>query len=289
MPERSRLPGRRGSVLATIGAAAAIAAISLDLFDRTHLPSRGGLELASNFFARAVSPALTYESAVPPGTTPLLLRALTAALDTIAFAASAMSIAIPAGVVLGVLASTVWWSREHSGETSPLRRFLSRTVFPGVWLTTRLFIGFVRSIHELLWAVLFLAAFGLGGFAAILAIAIPYSGILAKVFSEMIEEAPRDPGRALREAGAGTVQAFLFGYLPRALPDMSAYAFYRFECALRSSAILGFFGFPTLGYFIAASFENLHYGEVWTFLYMLFLLVAAADWWSGRLRRDFAS
>ena len=79
------------------------------------------------------------------------------------------------------------------------------------------------------------------------------------------------------------------GLLPRALPDLAAYAFYRFECALRSSAVLGFFGFPTLGYYLSASFENLHYGEVWTYLYALFLLVAAADLWSGVLRRRLVS
>jgi phosphonate transport system permease protein len=72
------------------------------------------------------------------------------------------------------------------------------------------------------------------------------------------------------------------------MPDMITYSFYRFECALRSSAILGFFGYPTLGFFIAASFENLHYGEVWTYLYTLFFLVTVVDWWSGALRKRFA-
>jgi phosphonate transport system permease protein len=71
------------------------------------------------------------------------------------------------------------------------------------------------------------------------------------------------------------------------LPDLTAYTFYRFECALRSSAVLGFFGFPTLGYYIAASFENLHYGEVWTYLYALFILIVIVEWWSGIIRRRF--
>jgi phosphonate transport system permease protein len=70
---------------------------------------------------------------------------------------------------------------------------------------------------------------------------------------------------------------------------MLSYTFYRFECALRSSAVLGFFGFPTLGYYIAASFENLFFQEVWTYLYVLFALVVAMDWWSGRLRRELVS
>ena len=68
------------------------------------------------------------------------------------------------------------------------------------------------------------------------------------------------------------------------MPDILAYSFYRFECALRSSAVLGFFGYPTLGFYIAASFENLYFGEVWTYLYTLFLLVALVDVWSGRIR-----
>ncbi len=62
----------------------------------------------------------------------------------------------------------------------------------------------------------------------------------------------------------------------------------RDSCWSRSAArpgSLGFFGYPTLGYYIAAAFENLHFGEVWTYLYTLFILVAIADWWSGALRR----
>ncbi len=105
----------------------------------------------------------------------------------------------------------------------------------------------------------------------------------------MIDEAPRDVAYAYRGSGASATQVYLFGLLPRALPDMIAYSFYRFECALRSSTILGFFGYPTLGFYIAASFENLHYGEVWTYLYTLLVLVILVDWWSGALRKRFVA
>ena len=83
------------------------------------------------------------------------------------------------------------------------------------------------------------------------------------------------------------MQVFFFGLLPSAMPQLTAYTFYRFECALRSSAVLGFFGFPTLGFFIAASFENLYLGEVWTYLYTLIILVTAADIWSAAMRKRF--
>jgi phosphonate transport system permease protein len=143
----------------------------------------------------------------------------------------------------------------------------------------------MRSVHELLWAVILLAGFGLINVNAVIALAIPFAGVLAKIFSEIIDETPRETAGALRGAGATPSQVFVFALLPRAFPDMAAYTFYRFECALRSSAVLGFFGFPTLGFFIAASFENLYYGEVWTYLYALFLLIVAVEWWSGVVRR----
>ncbi|MEM7586132.1 MAG: ABC transporter permease subunit [Acidobacteriota bacterium] len=273
----------RGLVLATLAAAGVWAAVELRLDPRDLIPGEGGLNLAREFLARAVTPALSYEAPdVPEGTIPLLLKAAEAARLTVVFAAAAISLSLLCGGVLGFLASTAWWAGEQSGRQSrvgPLR------AGPVIYGTARCVIALMRSIHELLWAVLLLAAFGLSQLSAVVAIAIPYSGIFAKVFSEMLDEAPRDAALALRSAGASPAQVFLFGLLPRALPDMSAYAFYRFECALRSSAVLGFFGFPTLGYYIAASFENLYYGEVWTYLYTLILLVVAADWWSGALRK----
>jgi phosphonate transport system permease protein len=246
----------------------------------------GGLRVAASFLSRALSPALSYESEVPAETAPLVLKALGAAEATIRFAAAAMSLALAAGVVLGFLSSSaLWFGDPVSARSMPAR--IARSLGPLIYASSRIFIAVTRSIHELFWAVLLLAAFGVTPLAAVLAIAIPYSGILAKVFSELIDEAPRESAVALRESGASPLQTFLFGLLPRALPDMAAYAFYRFECALRSSAILGFFGFPTLGYYIAGSFENLLYGEVWTYLYVLFGLIVVMDWWSGALRRRY--
>jgi phosphonate transport system permease protein len=93
----------------------------------------------------------------------------------------------------------------------------------------------------------------------------------------------------LRGAGASPLQVFAFGLVPRAAPDLAAYSFYRFECAVRSAAVLGFFGFPTLGYAIAQAFENLHYREVWTYLYALLALVLLIETWSGALRRRFVA
>ncbi len=289
-PLEARQLGLRRLVGAGILGAGLAAALGLGLDPRDLVPGEGGLALAGEFFSRALSPALTYEAeSVPAGTAPLLWKVLTALRTTVVFAAAAVSLSIAAGLLLGFLASTAWWAGDPVGGRTAGGRRLRRAAAAAVYGGTRVAITLMRSVHELLWAVLFLAAFGLSNLAAVIAIAIPFSGTLAKVFSELIDEAPREAAHALRAAGASPSQVFLFGLLPRALPDMSAYAFYRFECALRSSAVLGFFGFPTLGFYIAASFENLHYGEVWTYLYALFALVILVEWWSSALRRSFVA
>jgi len=278
-----RRPPVRLGLAAAIALAAVWAATTLHLGSSSFL-APGGLDAVSDFLARAITPALDYERAPPPGTEPLLWKAFRAAGKTVVFAGAAMTLALVVGLPLGLLASSAWWVEARGGRQGWRNRLLA-AVAPAVYAVTRILISMMRSVHELLWAVLLLAAFGLNDLSAVFAIAIPYSGTLAKVFSELIDEAPRDAARALRGAGAGPVQVFLFGLLPAAAPDMGAYTFYRFECALRSSAVLGFFGFPTLGYYIAASFENLQYAEVWTYLYVLIALVIFFDWWSGAVRR----
>ncbi|MBK7643900.1 MAG: ABC transporter permease subunit [Planctomycetes bacterium] len=283
LPESRRVSGR-GLVLAALALAALCAWLALDAPLTGLVPREGGWDVARGFFGHALRPAFTYETEVPDGTSPLLLSGLAAARRTVVFAVAGMSLALVLGVLLGFLASSSWWAQDSGG-----RKGLRQRLGPLVWGSARVLIVGMRSVHELLWAVLFLAAFGLNTFGAVVAISIPYGGTLAKIFSEMLEEAPRDSARALRELGAGPLQIFLFGQLPRAVPDMAAYTFYRFECSVRSSAVLGFFGFPTLGYSITQAFENLHYAEVWTYLYMLMALVVGIELWSGALRRRFVA
>ncbi|HOX25451.1 MAG TPA: ABC transporter permease subunit [Candidatus Krumholzibacteria bacterium] len=267
--------GARLAVFLLLAAAGLWAALVLDLDPRRLWPGREGWQLGAEFFGRALRPALAREGAdLPPDLPPLWWQATRAAWRTVSFAAAAMLPALAGGLLLGFGGATAWWA---GGRRSWLG--------PAVTAACRLASVGLRSVHELLWAVLLLAVFGVTPLAAVVALALPYAGTLGKIFAELIDEAPRGPAGALRDAGALPVQVFLFGLLPRALPDMTAYSLYRFECALRSAAVLGFFGFPTLGYYISASFENLYYGEVWFYLYVLLALVAGVDWWSGAIRR----
>jgi phosphonate transport system permease protein len=245
-------------------------------------PDERHWERAGSFFAAALDPALDYEDdSVPDDATPLVWKACEGLLLTLRFAFGAMSLAVPAALVLGFLGSSAWWP-EPCG---PRLRFLLGAVYGG----TRLLMSLLRSIHELIWALLILSAVGVSPLAGMVALALPFSGTLGKVFSELIDEEARDAAEALKAIGHGPVQTFLVGIFPRALPNLITYAFYRFECALRSSAVLGFVGIETIGLYIELSHEEAHYREVWTYLYLLVALLVIVDLWGAAIRRRLQS
>src|SRR5205823_13222713 len=110
------------------------------------------------------------------------------------------------------------------------------------WALSRGLLNLMRSIPEVVWALLFVHAIGIGPAAGILAIGIAYGGIVGKVFAEIFESLHSGPVEALAGSGAPPSRAFAFATLPAALPLMGSYTLYRFDCALRSSAILGLVG-----------------------------------------------
>jgi len=270
-------------VLLGLALAGLWAGLHLGLTPAGLVPRAAGLERLQEFVAAAARPAWRHEVAPTfVDASPFLVELGRATLRTIAFALAAMSLALPLGFMLGLVASDAWWRAETFGA-GPLGAFARP-----LQVAVRIFIALMRSVHELLWAVLFLAAFGLNTTSAVIALVIPFSGTLAKVFSEMLDEAPTGAARALFGAGAGPLAVLLVGLVPRALPDLASYAFYRLECAVRSSAVLGFFGYPTLGLHLSLAFEDLRFHEVWSYLYTLLALVIVLEVWSGALRARLA-
>lgn len=146
----------------------------------------------------------------------------------------------------------------------------------------RVFCAVVRAVHEIFWAFLFLPVVGLNPTCGVLAIAIPYAGVFAKVFAEIAQEADRRPERAL-PAGADRLSRFAYGTLPAIFDGIRTYTGYRFECALRSSAVLGFIGLPTLGFHLETAFREGLYGEAAAILYAFYALIFSLRWWM-RLR-----
>ncbi len=142
----------------------------------------------------------------------------------------------------------------------------------------RLGAAFIRAIHELFWALIFLQVFGLTPLTGMLAIAVPYAGIFAKVYSEILEESDAAPVRALGK-DARPISVFLYARLPDAWATMKSYTYYRFECGLRSSAVLGFVGLPTLGFFLESAFSQGYYSQAAAYLILLYLLIATLRVW----------
>ncbi len=224
-----------------------------------------GMGTAMEIFAAMFTPDLSID---------ILFLAVESSWLTIAYATAGMSLALILALIIGILASGVLASGKHS-------RSLMKGSFRGV-------LGFMRAIHELVWAWLFVASFGLTPYAAIFALAIPYGGILGRIFADMINDVPEEPIKALRAAGATRLQCLFYGYLPSVKNSMISYTMYRYECAIRSSAIMSFVGLGGLGYQIQLSLDDLQYNEVWTFLYFLIIIVVFIDGWSNMLRRRMA-
>lgn len=244
----------------------------------------GGIDWLLGFLARALRPALEHEVRfVPENAPPLLVISATAVWRTVLFAAASMSLALPAGLALGVLSSSSFWQDVFADRAAPpgaLR--LARALL-------RVLLAFCRSLHEIVWALLLLNAWGRTPASAVLAVAVPYAGYVAKVFAEFVDEDRPASAEALRALGAAPSTVFAVGRLLPALPDLVGYAFYRFECAVRASAALGFFGFATIGLEVRQSFRAGAYGEVWTHLWLLLVAVWVIESWSGFVRRRIAS
>jgi phosphonate transport system permease protein len=143
----------------------------------------------------------------------------------------------------------------------------------------------VRSVPELVWALLFVRVVGLGPTAGVLAIALTYSGMLGKVYAEILESSGAHATDALLANGSGRLPALLYGALPDSASELVSYTVYRWECAIRGSAVMGFVGAGGLGQRMDESARMMAGGEVATMLIVFVLLVALADLVSKMLRR----
>lgn len=237
------------------------------------IPRASGARTAGEFFGAALHPALEHTHWVPAGSPDLLTAIAHATGRTILIAFAALGLGLVMGLPLALLSSERLWE----GSTGILARVVPKSA--------RLLIALLRSVHEYLLALLFLAALGLTPGAGVLALALPATGILAKVFGELLDEVDPSHASALEGLGSGRIAAITWGSLPRAMPDLVAYTFYRLECALRGSFILGFFGFPTLGLGLRLAFEEGDYPTVWSHIFALIALMIFFEGFSTAMRR----
>lgn len=205
-----------------------------------------------------------------------------ATLETLAIATAGMSLALLIAMPCALLAS-----RALSLSALP------RGGRPAWWAAAlrwpvRGLLIVLRSVPEIVWALLFVRAVGLGPTAGVLAIGITYAGMLGKVYAEIFESVDPRPTRALLGAGSGRLAAFAYGVLPNAAAEMISYTVYRWECAIRASVVMGFVGAGGLGQQIDLSMRMFAGGEVSSMLLTFLLLVLLADQLSRLLRGRLA-
>ncbi|WP_237883290.1 phosphonate ABC transporter, permease protein PhnE [Pseudomonas sp. PGPR40] len=203
---------------------------------------------------------------------------LQATLQTLAIATVGMALALLLAVPASLLAS-----RALSLSAA------SRAGHPSYWgqllrWPVRGLLIFLRSVPEIVWALLFVRAVGLGPTAGVLAIAITYSGMLGKVYAEIFESVDQRPVHALLQSGSGRLAAFFYGILPNVAAELLSYTVYRWECAIRASVVMGFVGAGGLGQQMDLSLRMFAGGEVASLLLTFLVLVLLADQLSRLLR-----
>lgn len=210
-----------------------------------------------------------------------LLMLLEATWQTIAIATAGLTLALLGAIPLTLLATeSLSISRLETGK---MRLFGSITRQGVRWLLVLL-----RSVPELVWALLLVRIVGLGPTAGVLAIALTYCGMLGKVYAEILESSDTHATHALMQNGSSRLAALFYGALPSSASELVSYTTFRWECAIRGSVVMGFVGAGGIGQRMDESMKMLAGDEVSAMLIIFILLVACADFISTLLRKGLA-
>jgi phosphonate transport system permease protein len=177
-------------------------------------------------------------------------------------------LAIVLAIPLGILCSeniVPWWVYQ------PVRRVMDAC----------------RSINEMVFAMLFVVAVGLGPFAGVLALFIGTTGVLAKLFAEAVEAIDPGPVEGVRATGASALQEVIYGVIPQVLPLWISYSLYRFESNVRSATVVGMVGAGGIGVILWEAIRGFQFAQTCALLIVIILVVSLLDIISQRLRKQF--
>lgn len=180
----------------------------------------------------------------------------------------------------------VWGTLLGVALSLPISLFAARNLSPHplVFHATRQALNCMRGINEIILALIFVAAIGLGPFAGVLALAIHGAGMLGKFFAEAMEDIDEGPLEAFRSAGAGPFKTFFFGVLPQVLPTWFGTIFYRLETNVRQSTVLGMVGAGGIGFELVSSMKLFKYQDTATCILVILAMVLITDLVSSRVR-----
>ena len=161
---------------------------------------------------------------------------------------------------------------------------LSRTVRLAAYMLGKTVLAVLRTIPEIVWALIFVFMVGLGPFPGVLALGFHTAGVLGKLFGEALEDVDPRPIEALQSTGASRLRILLYGFLPQALPQFVSYALYRWEVNIRAAAIMGFVGAGGLGQRIHVAISLFHEHQLLTLILTIYVMVTLVDALSAYLR-----
>ncbi|GAB3659689.1 phosphonate ABC transporter, permease protein PhnE [Actinocorallia lasiicapitis] len=211
--------------------------------------------------------------ALPPDTawSPVVQDGLKACLVTLWIGLLGTTLSIPFTIVLAVLGS-----RAAGGGTL-------------LYQASRSVMSFLRAVPDVVFALIFVTAVGLGPFAGVLALVCHNVGVMGKLWSEAMEETDPGPAQALRIAGAGRAQVVLHAVLPACLPQLAGLVLYRLDVNVRSSLVLGLVGAGGIGFLINQSIQLFRFDQMVTYILMVLVLVVVVDQLSTLVRRWLAA
>jgi len=164
----------------------------------------------------------------------------------------------------------------------PASRTTSRS--PWIRFTALRLLEFCRTVPTVVFALVFVVAFGLGPLPGVLALAIHTAGALGKLFAEVVENADSDPAEGVRASGGNLLEAIRFGVLPQVLSSFASYGLLRFEINVREATVMGFVGAGGIGDELLIAIRRFYYSDISAILVLIILTVFAIDNLTERLR-----
>jgi phosphonate transport system permease protein len=170
-----------------------------------------------------------------------------------------------------------------------LNFFAAQNTSPGPWLrfVVRRLLEFARTVPGIVFALIFVIAFGLGPMAGVLAIAIHSTGALGKLFAEIVENADMKPVEGIRSTGASWLSCMRFAVLPQVSAGYASYALLRFEINVREASVMGFVGAGGIGQELVVAIRKFYYSDVSailiTIIVTVFIIDISTGWLRGRL------
>ncbi|MBI3105220.1 MAG: phosphonate ABC transporter, permease protein PhnE [Candidatus Rokubacteria bacterium] len=245
-----------------------------------------GVDLGSLLGGEALRQMAAYVVRLfPPDLSPATLReAAVGAVETfaISFLGSLLAICLALPLSLLTTRTLLYQGILYEGHTLSRASLMLRV---GVCVAGKALLRLLRTIPELLWAVIFVFMVGLGPFPGALALGFHTAGVLGKLFGEVLEDVDPRPLEALQSTGASRLRILLYGMLPQAAPQLVSYALYRWEVNIRAAAILGLVGAGGLGQRIHVAISLFLERELLTLILAVYAMVTLVDALSAYLRR----